>query len=557
MNGDWQFRTTHALAKVYPDGVLGGDGESPAMSVFLGETASFQVAFRPPQRAAFRDSAPLRVDVDPAARPYVTLHSVDLVPCDLAAFAEHDDGYDRDGPGLYPDLLRPLVDGSISPILGSWRGLWVDFRVDDPALAGRHDIVVSVTDSRAALLYRRRMSVVVYAQALPRLPIAHTHWFHCDGLAEFYGCDVFSEQHWAVIDAFLGSAARMQVNTVLTPVWTPPLDTEVGGRRRRTQLLDITHADGRYAVDFTLLDRWLQLCRRHGMDRLEIAHLFTQWGALATPSIYVTRDGESVEAFGWHVSATDPSYRDFLEQVIPALKTHLDTVWGLDRVLFHISDEPSGAEHLASYARAKAVVADLLEPCTVIDALSDIEFYDSGTVEHAVVATDAIAPFLARGIRPLWAYYCVAQDRDVSNRFFAMPSSRNRVLGHQLFAHGCAGFLHWGFNFYNSELSRRPIDPFRDTTASGALLGGDAFMVYPGIGGQPWDSIRSKVFTQAMFDMRAFDRLAELAGRAAVLQQIDTDGRGGRLSFDRYSADPLHYLGVRENVNRQITALDP
>ncbi len=378
----------------------------------------------------------------------------------------HDNGYDRDLPGLYPDLLRPLPDATIAPMLGSWRGLWVDFRVDEPAAAGLHEVDITISDARSRVLYRHTMRIEVIGSGLPPLPIANTHWFHCDGLAQFYGVEVFSEQHWQLIDAFLGSASRMQVNMILTPVWTPPLDTETGGHRLTTQLLRITHRKGRYSVDFTLLDRWLELCRKHGIERLEIAHLFTQWGAHATPSIYVTRAGESVEEFGWHVSATDPKYRRFLEQVLPVLKTHLAQHWGLERVLFHLSDEPNGRGQLSSYLQAKAIVEDLLAPCTVIDALSDAEFYDTGAVPHPVVATDAIAPFLARGVRRLWVYYCVNQDRGVSNRFFAMPSSRNRVIGHQLFAYDCAGFLNWGFNFYNSELSRRPINPFQDTTAS-------------------------------------------------------------------------------------------
>jgi hypothetical protein len=551
----WQFSTTHSLAKIYPDSSVGPDGTLPDMSVVAGETASFQIAFRPPRTAHFRDNSPLRIDVNPAAAPYVTLHSVDLVPCDLAAFPGHDNGYDRDLPGLYPDLLRPLADATIAPMPGSWRGLWVDFRVDEPALAGVHEVEITVSDARSSVLYRRTVNIEVLGCQLSPLPIAHTQWFHCDGLAQFYGVEVFSERHWQLIDSFLGSASRMQVNTLLTPVWTPPLDTERGGHRLTTQLLRITHRVDGYSVDFALLDRWLELCRKHGIQRIEIAHLFTQWGAHATPSIYVIRAGVWVEEFGWHVGATDPSYRRFLEQVLPALKAHLAEHWGLDRVLFHISDEPNGRADLTSYLRAKAVVEDLLAPCAVIDALSDAEFYDTGAVPHPVVATDAVAPFLTRGVRGLWVYYCVSQDRGVSNRFFAMPSSRNRVIGHQLFANDCAGFLHWGFNFYNSELSRRPINPFQDTTASGGLLGGDTFMVYPGDDGQPWESIRSKVFTQAMFDLRAFHQLSDDAGRAAVMELIDTDGQDGGLHFDAYSADPFHYLQVREKVNQQIAAM--
>jgi hypothetical protein len=497
----------------------------------------------------------LRVEVNAAAAPHVTLHSVDLVPCDLAAFPGHDDGYDRELPGLYPDLLRPFGDGTMAPLIGSWTGLWVDFRVDEPTLAGFHEVEITINDARSTPLYRCAVTVQVIGTELPALPIANSHWFHCDGLAQYYGVEVFSEEHWQVIEAFIASASRMQVNTLLTPVWTPPLDTEIGGHRTSTQLLDITDRAGSYIVDFARLDRWLELCEKYGMERIEIAHLFTQWGAFATPSIYVRRAGDLVEEFGWHVSATDRRYRRFLEQILPQLKTHLAERWDLNRVIFHISDEPSGRDQLESYLRAKACVEDLIAPCTTVDALSDVEFFDTGAVPNPVVATDAVEPFLARGARPLWVYYCISQNRAVSNRFFAMPSSRNRVIGHQLFAHDCAGFLHWGFNFYNSELSRRPINPFQDTTASGAFLGGDAFIVYPGEDRTPLESIRYKVFTQAMFDLRAFRLLSELSGRAEVMKLIDTDGHGGRLRFDAFSTDPNHYLRSRQDVNRQIATL--
>lgn len=558
MNSDgsrWRFAAAHTLEKIYPDYTPAESAVGLDLSVFLGETASFQVAFTPPRTSCFRQTAAISVAVNAAADPYVTLYSVDLVPCDLAAFSGHDKGYDRDQPGLYPDLLRPLTDGAIAPLLGGWKALWVDFRVDDPAQAGSHDVEITMSDALSTVLYRYTVSIEVIAADLPKLPIVNTHWLHCDGLAQFYRVEVFSEQHWQLIDNFMASASRMQVNSILTPIWTPPLDTEPGGHRLPTQLLRISYENGAYSFDFEQLGRWLRLCRKNDIEYLELAHLFTQWGAEATPSIYVDVAGELVEKFGWHVSAMDQSYRAFLEQLLPRLKAYLGAHWDLTKVMFHISDEPSGPGGLSNYLRSKSVVDDLVAPCTVIDALSDVGFYDTGAVQHPVVATDAVMPFLARNVPQLWVYYCVSQDRDVSNRFFALPSSRNRVIGHQLFAFDCAGFLHWGFNFYNSELSRRPINPFENTTASGALPGGDAFIVYPGENGHPLESIRYKVFAQAMFDLRAMSQLSGLIGKAAVMELIDTDGRGGRLQFDAYNTDPLHYLRVRATINKRLATL--
>ncbi|MDR5700483.1 DUF4091 domain-containing protein [Agromyces aerolatus] len=549
----WTFRTVNSLTKVYPDSEPSEQDAHSDPIVFLGETVSFQIAMRPP--AVTGAPRPVRVSVGRASADVVTLSMVDLVPCDLPAFPGHDDGYDRDAPGLYPDLLTPLNGDSLWLEEGVWSSIWVDVRVTDPARGPRIPIVIALRDDADVLLFEHRSSVLVVPRELPPLSLINSHYIHCDSLAQYYGVEMFSEAHWQILERFMASAGAMGVNATMAPIWTPSLDTEKGGRRLKTQLLDISLADGRYSFGFDRLGRWLDVCRRAGIDYLEMAHFFTQWGAIATPSIYVDVDGVEVEQFGWHVEAQDPSYRAFLEQLMPELIAYLDTEWDLTRIAFHISDEPSGEEGLRNYIAAKSVVADLVGPCVIMESLSDVAYYDNGVVPQPVVATDAVQPFLARAVPDLWVYYCVAQNRDVANRFFALPSSRSRVIGHQLFAFDCAGFVHWGFNFYNSQLSRRPIDPFLDTTASGAFPGGDTFIVYPGDEGRPLESIRYRVFADAMNDLRAMAWLAELAGTSEVLTLIDTDGRGGRLGFDAFSYDPLHYLEVRHAINQRLAGL--
>ena len=342
---------------------------------------------------------------------------------------------------------------------------------------------------------------------------------------------------------------NLGVNTILTPVWTPPLDTAVGSYRTPVQLVGITRDQGRWSFDFSRLRRWMSLCRSHGMTTLEISHFFTQWGATATPTIHATVDGQARRIFGWDVPADDPRYREFLQALIPELLAVLADDWGLDRVCFHISDEPNGQEQLATYRTARDVVAPLLRGLRMIDALSDLELYTQGLVQTPVVANTAIEPFLRVGAEPLWTYYCVAQQLEVSNRFITLPSVRNRVLAPQIYKERVQGFLHWGFNFYYSELSARLVDPFRDTTAGGAFPGGDAFIVYPGEDGAPLESIRYRVLAAAMADLRAMALLERLAGRARVLEIIDP---GADLAFDRFSYDADAYRRMREEINAAI-----
>lgn len=512
------------LEKVFPETAPRELDPSIPVVGYRGERTSFQIAVRPSRDTPSDTLVAVDTEIATPAGVSARKRAVEAVPVSLPAPVDAGPAYLRTAPGLYPDLLRPISDSETLRLpCEQWQAIWVDLDIADDAPGGASSvhIAVSIAGGQVTTL---DVPLRVVACELPKLDIVNTHWFHSDGLINYYGLEPFSKPYWRVHERFLRSAAAMSVNSVLTPVWTPPLDTEEGKTRTPTQLLGIRdEGDGSYCFDPEHLLRWLELCRAAGMRHLEMPHLFTQWGARATPAIYVETPAGIERRFGWDVPATDPTYRRLLEQMIPFLIKLLDEHWGLDEVFFHISDEPS-EEHLESYSAAKSVVADLLAEVTVVDAISSHAFFQRGLVELPVVATDHARPFLDHEVSPMWLYYCVAQKHGVANRFIAMPSAHNRVIGHQLYLSGANGFLHWGFNFYNTQISTRPINPFLDTSAGGGFFGGDAFMVYPGPGGEPLTSIRYEVFRDAMVDHRASRLLEQHVGTDAVHSVLSATG---------------------------------
>jgi len=562
---NWQFAICDGLARVHPTSTPRPLASDTILQAFLGEPASFQLAYRPPDNPDRPDNRPLTIRVSGAAADLVTMSCVGLVPAAFVALPGHDDGYEWDTPGLYPDVLRPAPDGSAPVIPGAWLAVWFDVKTADPNRAGEHHLLITATTADGDEVFRQVVTVSITGVTLPPLGIVSSHWMHLDSLADHYQVPVFSEQHWDLIDRFMASAAQLGANSLLTPVWTPPLDTAVGSYRSTVQLVDITtDGDGTYHFDFSKLRRWLALCRRHGITNIEIAHLFTQWGAAFTPAIVISENNatQPTRAFGWEVAATDPRYRHLLAALLPALQQVLSAEWQPENVVFHISDEPT-PENMANYLAAKNVVADLLDGWTVADALSDFAFYQTGAVKLPIVATDHVAPFFAArdvqtGDEPptaqverikMWVYYCVAQHRDVANRFIGMPSARNRAIGQQLFANRVAGFLHWGFNFWYTDHARAQVNPFADTTAGGAFQAGDAFIVYPGEDGTPWPAIRHRVFAQAIWDYRALQAVKARHGEAAALKTI-----GGPIAFDQPNLDPKHYYQLRQRLVAALQA---
>jgi len=386
---------------------------------------------------------------------------------------------------------------------------------------------------------------------LPPQSMTVTHWLHCDCLARYYNTPVFSDRHFEIIESFIKTAVGHGINMILTPVFTPPLDTAPGGERLTTQLVGIRVHGVQYEFDFSLLDRWIDICERQNVRVYEIAHLFSQWGAAYAPKIMATANGEYKRIFGWETSAANGEYAEFLRQFLPALTGHMNKRGiARERIAFHISDEPS-LEHLDGYGRAREIVAPLIEGYEIYDALSDYEFYTRGLVTRPIPSNDHIEPFLEGGVPRLWTYYCIGQSVGVSNRFIAMPSARNRVIGTQFYKFRIEGFLQWGYNFYNSRYSVFPIDPYRVT--DGAYFGpaGDAFVVYPGADGSPLPSIRLKVFHEALQDTRAFALCESLYSREFMLSLIDEQGP---VTFRSYPKNVEYLLDLRSKVNKAIEA---
>ena len=541
------FRLVDSLEKVLPDREP-ARWEGAALRGLAGETLSLQVAYGCENDDLGESEHSFRLHIDRPENIAVTVRRVELVPCAYPCHGTWDDDYLDTRPGLYPDLLRPMEPGEpVKAVPGQWRALWLDF--DAPA--GRHSVTLRVEDTAGAILWSQGLTVEVMAQALPPQELIHTQWFHADCLADYYHVDVFSEEHWRIIDNFMAAAVRHGINMLLTPVFTPPLDTAKGGERTTVQLVGVQKRGDDYAFDFSKLDRWMGLCEKNGIKYLEISHLFTQWGAICAPKVMGSVSGGPEEKlFGWHTPAVGGEYTRFLEQFLPALKEHLARAGWLDRTYFHISDEPH-IEEAETYAAARATVKDLLAGCRVVDALSSYDVYKLGLVERPIVSVDHIGTFLQAGVPHLWAYYCTAQAVDTPNRFIAMPSARSRIMGVLMYYHGIEGFLHWGFNFYNSQCSVEHIDPFQVTDAGEAFPSGDPFLVYPAPDGTAWDSIRGMVIRQSLNDLRALKLLEGKIGRPAVRAMLE-ELAGGELTFTRYPLDSAFFETVRSRIYEQL-----
>lgn len=540
----FQCKMLSSLTKVFLD--QEPVEEKLDVSILRGETASFQVAVKAYGDIWVTATAPgLKV----------TVREVEPVPVRYPCHPDLvDDNYLRKTPGLYPDVLTPLDETGLSRVGGFWKAFWIDAEPEADTPAGDYQVKVCVKgwEDDHDVFFEGEANVRFVDCPLPEQKLLLTNWFHPDCLADYYGVQVWSEKHWAIVENFVRSAVKMGMNMILTPLFTLALDTQVGLERTTVQLVDVKKDGGVYSFGFEKFERWVKMCQECGITHFEMSHLYTQWSSNRTPKIMATVDGEYRRIFGWDVEGTSAEYREFLAAFLPKLVEKLKELGIKDRCRFHVTDEP-GVDFIPTYLQEKAQVEPYLEGIKMMDALSHFEFYQQGAVDYPVPATNAgdLPLFLASDVPEKWVYYCCGQDKDVSNRFIAMPSARTRILGVQLYRYNINGFLQWGFNFYNSVLSRKRIDPFAVTDGCDTFQAGDPFIVYPGMDGQPLESIRFMVFRQAIQDMRALQLLEKLAGRELV-EQLIAEGLEEELTLTRYPRDNAYLHILRQRVNAEI-----
>lgn len=549
------LKPIHSTERCFYDENIGTKAPLTAMTVLRGEQCSFQFACTADTAPGWSNAHPVQWSLD-CALPW-TLSSVELMPVREPIFQwKLGEPYLRTTPGLYPDLLRRLSPGNPYHVpYGALTSLFCVLDIPEDAEPGVYPVTLTFTQNDA-ICAQAVVEVTVLPAVLPKQTLTVTQWFHCDCLASLYEVEVFSEEHWAIIENYVRLAVKTGTNAITTPVFTPPMDTEAGRERPTVQLVDIRRDKDGWHFGFDRLERWVEMCNRCGAEYFEVSHLFYARCDLLVPKIMATvveEDGSEVYkwAFPWNTDPRCDEYRDFIRAFLKAFLAKMKSMNGADkRCLFHISDEPF-LNRIDIYRKLLSHVEDLIAGYRRIDAISDLEFYTEGLINVPIPETMAIEPFLEADIPELWTYYCCDTTEGTSNRFFSMSGDRIRVLGAQLWRHRIQGFLHWGFNFWYSNGSREVVNPYFITEGNYFGPAGDAFLVYPGKKGQPAESIRLHYFAESLQDVRALQLAEQLCGRDVVMALVDSEGP---LTFRTCPEGPQYCHNLRQKVNELIAA---
>ena len=534
--------TVSSLEKIFPF-------ETPKLkqtenTMFRNEKFHFQVACYTKQFAI-----DVKYEIISDIKEYITLRTVELVPSRFAKYPKMHDSYVLKGHGnneMYPDLLREFyLDGGETMRPREWSTFWVTIDGRKGVPVGRHKISIRIYGDQYHVYDRTSdFYIEVLDEQLPKSDLLQTYWLHYDCIAEQHGQEPFSEAYNTFLEKYIEAAVGHGINTTYVPLFTPPLDTGRNVYRRKVQLLDIKKQGNEYIFDFSKAKAFVRLCQKMGVEYFELPHLTTQWGAQNCPQIWANVDGQEKRIFGWETSAVSKEYLNFLEKYLQELKKFIEELAIYEKVLFHISDEPP-TKAVENYKVVLGLVRQYFPDAKLFDAISRKEFYTECGIKKAVISISEY-----KDLKSDYVYYCGADRLNfVPNRQFVMPSQRARIYGFQFFKNDIKGFLNWAFNFYNTTLSYRPINPYQITDANGYFISGGCSVVYPKKDGVDY-SLRFEVLYDGLQDYLAMKKLAELIGENKAKAYLEKNGV--KSGFSNYPRSAKWHILFRKKLNRKI-----
>jgi len=520
------------------------------LTMLSNETASFQLAF------CIKESgdagAKMKLTVESEISSYITAYIVGNIAVTKVGYGFSDEWFLRKKSGLYPDYLRKLgKDERVYSANGLWQALLFNINEDAADIPeGTYKVKVTLESCHDdKLTVSETFTVKVLGAKLPKQTLTVTNWIHYDCMSYFASCKPFSAKFWKVFRSYITLAVKNGQNMILTPAFTPPLDTAVGKERPTVQLVGVEKTQDGYKFDFSLMEKFISIALECGVEKFEHSHMFTQWGAYHAPKIVVRENGRIIKKFGWHTDAHGEEYMEFVSSYIPAVTEFLRSHGWLERFFFHVSDEPV-PENRESYSKASKLMHKLLGDLPSGDALSKYEFFRDGIVNIPIAKSRDIEDFIGK-CDDLWLYFTGAESKNyLSNRLVGMPAERNLILGLQLYYYNIKGFLQWAFNAHHTTLCESFINPYRSSDNNMHFVGGTSYLVYPEVDGAT-PSLRLVYFRDLMQLVRVCQLLEGLSDRRFVMSIIDEiiPGFGIKCKVTREQM-----ITVRDRINSEIEA---
>ncbi len=339
-------------------------------------------------------------------------------------------------------------------------------------------------------------------------------WQHNSNIARKYDVPLWSDAHFEILESYVSSLAALGQKAIAVVVSEIPWSGQASCYDRidpanlfEYSIVKVTRrADGEWTYDMRALNRYVELCMRHGIrQEIEVFGLLNIWVLEDAGYGGVIDDYEDAVRIRYYDEGSR-TYRyvrekKHLEAYIAALERNFIEQGWIDKVRI-LADEPAD---LPAFRKRLAALREMAPSFRYKVAINHAEFMAEEGLEDHVPILDCAASEHDR-IQELKAgktgrtLFYVACDVKTPNTFIGSHLLEARAIPWLVWHLKLDGFLRWNYTAW-------PNDPLAKIVYHYPFFpAGDTYFVYPGRDGKPMLSLRYKLLQKGIRDYEIFAR---------------------------------------------------
>ena len=219
-------KAVSSLEKIMLTNKLDDFAQVSVLPAARGERVSFQIIAEDPVEPGVKRAMGLRISLRSKLSGCIKGFHVGQVPAQMPVYVERYSGeYITTQPGLFPDVLYPLKKQKYYTQPYSLANFLFTVEVPEDLEPGKYPVYITLTGADDGVAAKVKVVIDVKKAIIGKNDLRFTQWFHCDSIADYFGVKMQSKRHWQLIERFIATAAHTGITMLLTPIFTPPLDT--------------------------------------------------------------------------------------------------------------------------------------------------------------------------------------------------------------------------------------------------------------------------------------------------------------------------------------------
>jgi len=351
---------------------------------------------------------------------------------------------------------------------------------------------------------------------------------HPSSIARHYNVPLWSDDYFTLLDPYIESLAQLGQKAASVFVSEIPYIGQKSYLLREPSdvfeysMVGVRRAsDGQVSYDFSVLDRYVDVARRHGIaETIDVFGLLSVWQDPDAGYGSIV-DGYPDAMRVRYLDEESGTYRFMhdlgdLENYVRALERHFSERGWADRVRV-IADEPAD---VTVFQRQLDTLHRLAPSFQYTVAINHVEFIQQrlqGVTDYVPILGavadefEQLSTLRATVAGRILYYVCCWLDQP--NSFIGSPALECRVLPWLVERLQLDGFLRWAFTAWVDR-------PFEDLAYRDWRFG-DMLFVYPGANGTPVLSLRYKWLQRGIRDYEVMQVLKERGDGERVARVLD------------------------------------